>query len=194
MAQVGKKMLLAEISRLEGLLSGNRRAEEVKDETACKAKKSSEDLVDDLGIDKDMGDGAPVAGIDDLDLDFGEEPTFDSFDVDFESDPVSDELLGDYDGIGVMDSFVASETESGIEDEISQDSLSEVQSEVGADNIPTNESTKDVVAYDARLAEASARLDRVASYVEKQGDKRLAFRLDRMADMIDQERKKLRSL
>jgi hypothetical protein len=169
MAPIGKKMLIAEITRLEGLLA--------------KSRKSSEELVEDLGLDKDMGEGATVAcdaGFEDMDFD--------------EDDSISDELLSDDDDFGGMAAFMASETAPGIEDEITQDRLSEVEDEVGAENIPTEDSTKDVVAsqaYAARLAEASARLDRVASFVEKQGNKRLAYRLDRLADIVDSERSKL---
>jgi hypothetical protein len=170
MAPIGKKMLIAEITRLEGLLG--------------KSRKSSEGLVDDIGLDKDMGEGATVA------CDAGYE------DMEFEEeiDPISDELLSEDDDFGGMAAFMASETAPGIEDEITQDFLDEVEEEVGADNISTEDTTKDVVAsegYAARLAEASARLDRVASFVEKQGQVKLAYRLDRLADILDAERSKL---
>ena len=39
--------------------------------------------------------------------------------------------------------------------------------------------------YVARLKSASMRLDRVAGYLEQQGSKKLAFRIDQISDAID---------
>lgn len=193
---IGRKVLLAEISRLEGLL-GKTAADDAdegkQEEVACDkaSKKSSEDLVDEVALDTDMGDGAVVAAMEALTAEFE-----DFSDVEIESDDLmGDDLLDDdmFDGSGVVDAFMASETKPGIEDEITQDSLDEVEEEVGADDIATEDTTKDVVASDyiGRLNEASARLDRVAAYLEKGGQTKLAYRIDRLADALDSERARL---
>jgi len=71
----------------------------------------------------------------------------------------------------------------------------------GGDVLPvvkeeTEVSEKDVTAsdeikYASRLKEASHRLDRVSSYLEKKGGKwvKIAYRLDKLADAIDGERR-----
>lgn len=177
-----RKMLLAEIGRLEGMMRG---------------RKSSEDLVEDLGIDTDMGEGAKEACDSASDFDEDDLGGFDDFadSVPVVNDDIVDDILGDedFDGADVLDAFVASETSPGIEDEITTDKQDEVAEEVGADGIATEDSVSDVVAsdYSSRLAEASRRLDRVASYLEKSGQVRLAYRIDRLADALDSEKSRL---
>lgn len=111
-----------------------------------------------------------------------------------------------------MDDFLASEDEdddddaddaksasekdpSGIEEEITQDKFSEVEKEMHGDELASAESMEAVgrqvgrgaTASEvvARLKKASARLDRVADYLEKHGRRQLAFRIDKIADAID---------
>ena len=85
------------------------------------------------------------------------------------------------------DIFLASEDKPGIEDEITQDYLNDVVEERGKEGLATEPSMLDAAptGYVARLKSASARLDRVATHLEKQGRKKLAFRVDTIADAID---------
>jgi len=179
--KIGREAILAEIGRLEGMLS-LRGAE----------RKSSEDLVEEVDLNTDMGEGAKEAASRCGDFD-------DIVPLDVDSDEgLLEDVLDDVDfegGADVLDACgtVASEMEPGIEDEITQDSFDEVEEELGADDIATEDTTKDVVAseYVGRLSEASSRLDRVASYLEKNGQVKLAFRIDRLADALDAERSRL---
>ena len=94
--------------------------------------------------------------------------------------------------------MMASETEAGVEDEITQDYLTEVEEEQGATGIATEPSAN--AAADAgppanpekvaRWKRAAARLDRVAEHLENHGQKRLAFRIDQISDRIDAAIKK----
>jgi hypothetical protein len=89
----------------------------------------------------------------------------------------------------------ASEKASGIEDEITQDRFTEVEGERHGEELATHESALAVgeesptkpsgQGYVARLMKASERLDRVADYLEKNGRRELAFRIDKIADAID---------
>lgn len=83
------------------------------------------------------------------------------------------------------DEMVAAE--EGVEEDITQEYLSDVlEEERDPATIDTDESMQEVAAsYVARLKSASVRLDRVANYLEQQGRKKLAFRIDKIADAID---------
>jgi len=85
------------------------------------------------------------------------------------------------------DIFLASEDKPGIEDEITQDYLNDVVEERGKEGLATEPSMLDAAptGYVARLKSASARLDRVATHLEKQGRKKMAYRVDTIADAID---------
>jgi hypothetical protein len=124
-----------------------------------------------------------------------------------------DEELGmgdDLDGLDDMDEVgcgafaserrKASETKPGVEDRITQDYLSEVQGEAHGEELTTAPSMRDsaknstpaagsvpkiAAEYKRRLARAAKRLDRVADYLEENGRKDLALRIDRIADAID---------
>jgi hypothetical protein len=122
-----------------------------------------------------------------MDDDLVDEPVVldeeDDFD-DFDDEPID---------LEEEDIVYASETEPGIEDEITQDYLDDVlEEEKEPDNIVTDESMLDTAptGYVARLKSASARLDRVADYLEKQGRKELALRIDKISDAIDARIKK----
>lgn len=88
-----------------------------------------------------------------------------------------------------------SEKASGIEDEITQDRFTEVEGERHGEELATHDSALAVgeesptkpsgEGYVARLMKASERLDRVAEYLEKNGRRELAFRIDKIADAID---------
>jgi hypothetical protein len=103
----------------------------------------------------------------------------------------------DDDEFGMDEEFggpmMASEATPGIEDEITQDSFKEVEEEAHGVELTTGDSMLDVAPtghtaseeYVARLVKASTRLDRVASYLERQGNIELAERIDKIADTID---------
>lgn len=84
---------------------------------------------------------------------------------------------------------------SGIEEQITQDKFSEVESERHGEELASADSMlavgrevgRKTVASDsvARLMKASERLDKVAAYLEKHGRNNLAFKIDKIADAID---------
>ena len=137
---------------------------------------------DEFGMDEDdeIGMGEEIEFVD------GEDDEFvDGEDVDIEMG------MGDEDDSEF--GMFASEAKPGIEDEITQDSLQEVEEEAHGTELTTGNSMLDVAPtkrqaakeYVARLVKASTRLDRVASYLEKQGRIELAGRIDKIADAID---------
>jgi len=75
----------------------------------------------------------------------------------------------------------SSEKSPGVEDQITQDYLDEVEEAAGS-KVKTVEPKN---AFVARVKVATQRLDRVADYLEKKGDKRLALRIDRLSDALD---------
>jgi hypothetical protein len=81
----------------------------------------------------------------------------------------------------------SSETAPGIEDEITQDKFKEVEDTRPSAPQTSGPSMRSVAPtrYAARLMQASARLDRVAEYLEKNGRIQLATRIDKIADAID---------
>ena len=89
-----------------------------------------------------------------------------------------------------MDYMRASEEESGVEDEITQDYLGDVlETEKTPSSVTTDDSITNV-AYTARLKKASARLDRIADYLEQHGKTKMAYKIDKIADAIDARIKK----
>ena len=78
---------------------------------------------------------------------------------------------------------------SGIEEEITNDRHREVERLQHGTELATDTMMLQVAPtrseYQARLKLASARLDRVANYLEKNGRRELAFRIDKIADAID---------
>ncbi len=132
-----------------------------------------EDFMDDDLIDE------PVVLEEDIDVDFDDDLD-DDFD-DFDDEPID---LEDEEDVFML----ASEEDPDIEDEINQDSLDDVlEEEKDPASIVTDMSMLDTAptGYVARLKSASARLDKVADYLEKQGNKKLALRVDKIADAID---------
>ena len=84
---------------------------------------------------------------------------------------------------------------NGIEEQITQDRFTEVEGERHGEELASAGSMLEVgeesptkptgTGYVARLMTASARLDRVAEYLEKCGRRNLAFKVDRIADAVD---------
>jgi hypothetical protein len=123
-------------------------------------------------------------------MDYVEEPVLDDL-VDEEEVVVYDEepeFVGQ-DDEDLMSMLYSSEESPGVEDEITQDCLKEVQEEEDKDKIPTDTSVKETAKV-ARFREASRRLDRVADYFEKGGRKDLALRIDKLSTALDIERRK----
>lgn len=78
---------------------------------------------------------------------------------------------------------------SGVEEKITQDRFSEVERIQHGEELTTGPSMGAVAPtrseYVTRMKSASARLDKVADYLEKHGRRELAFRIDKIADAID---------
>jgi hypothetical protein len=78
---------------------------------------------------------------------------------------------------------------NGIEEEITQDRFSEVEKITHGQELTSGPSMGSVAPtrseYVARMKAASARLDKVAEYLERHGRRELAFRIDKIADAID---------
>ena len=77
---------------------------------------------------------------------------------------------------------------NGVEEQITQKYLTEVEDLEHGTELATGDSMLDVAPteYVARLKNASSRLDRVAEYLEKTGRQQMALRIDQIADAIDQ--------
>jgi len=79
----------------------------------------------------------------------------------------------------------------GIEEQITQDRFTEVEKITHGTELTTGPSMGAVAPtrseYVARLKSASVRLDKVAEYLEKHGRRELAFRIDKIADAIDEK-------
>lgn len=169
-----KETLLSEIRQLEA-----------KVKNAC-----GESFMDDEP-EMYMGDESEMGYMDD---DIESEEDVDFMDDDLVDEPVVlEEDIDEFDDFDDTDDFeedlvFASEESDDVEDEISQDYLEEVLEEVrDPDTIVTNPSMLDAAPtnYVARLKSASARLDKVANYLEQKGNKKLALRIDKIADAID---------
>ena len=149
--------LMAEIRRLEAALNEDAPAAEVETTPVDEEKTARRNL---------------LAEIDDL------ETTIDNMTSADEDDAAE---------LPEEDPLTASLVEPGVEDEITQDYLTEVESIRHGEEDTTEPSMHDVAGYTARLKEASVRLDRVAEYLEKQGNKKFAYSVDKIADMIDRQ-------
>jgi len=169
----------------------------VNDLEARMAELEDLDFEDEFGIDdvelaedevegeEDMFDLETLASDDDAEDDAD----------DAEEDDTDVEAAEDIDLDGFDDEVEASEVDpDGVEEQISQDSLSEVLGVTKGTQSKTHDSMLSVgkKAYVAKMREASARLDRVASYLEKTGRVKLACRIDRIADAVDAKIKQVR--
>ena len=170
-APTGKPTLAAEIDALERRLNA---MPMYMDEMVLE-----EAPVGEMGMDEEV---APM-GMDDED-DFDDElaviePTETEEMVELTMDDVTGDEMG---------CAKASEMSPGIEDEINQDYLDDVAKlRPGAVELSTAPSMLSVAPteYTARLKKASARLDAVADYLEKNGRTELAFRIDKISDAIE---------
>jgi hypothetical protein len=162
------------------------------------------DPMDEVGMSDDLGlddvDDDPM----DEDLDLDEVDMDEDLDLDeVGMDEVGMDEVGMDEDLDLDEDFCTgpkfgSETKPGVEDEITQDYLSEAEGEAHGDEMTTDDSMIDAAPtghvasreYASRLKRASARLDRVAEYLEANGRKPLARRIDRISDAIDARSKK----
>ena len=159
------RTLLAEIDDLEEQIAGMYAKDEDEDDKTAASKKADDDT--------DDADADDITADDDADKDDVEEDK--KADDDDADDKVDEEIT-------------SSEAAPGIEDEITQDKFGEVEDTRHGKELSSGPSMRSIAPtnYTARLKQASARLDRVADYLEKQGRKQLALRVDKIADAIDQ--------
>ena len=85
-----------------------------------------------------------------------------------------------------MAGIVEYETEGGIDDEISQDYLDDVEEAAGV----TVETTDIRDANSRKYQSAVKKLEAIANHLEKHGQKKVAYRLDQICDRIDSEIRK----
>jgi len=130
-----------------------------------------------------------IAGMYAADEDEDEPITADDDEADEEEEPIT---ADDDDDDAVPENEEPVEVESsesapGIEDEITQDKFREVEDTRHGTELSSGPTMRSVAPtnYTARLMQASARLDKVAEYLEKNGRNQLAFRIDKIADAID---------
>jgi len=149
------KMLLAEIDELEEQIAGMYAADE-------DAEEEDEPITAD-DDEADVVEEEPITADDDDDAD--------------DEVPVNEEPV----------EVESSESAPGIEDEITQDKFREVEDTRHGTELSSGPTMRSVAPtnYTARLMQASARLDKVAEYLEKNGRNQLAFRIDKIADAID---------
>ena len=105
-----------------------------------------------------------------------------------EPDIIDEGLLEEQvDGCGM---FASEVDPNGVEEQITQDYLDAVEEVAHGKELATAPSMGKVAptrsTYVANLKRASARLDRVAGYLEKQGREDLALRIDKIADAVDE--------
>lgn len=163
--------LKARIASLEKQMNAQTRTAAAKPRTAAQMV-----LAEIEDLEKQMGDEAECASCTGADENL--EPAVAAELEDDEFQAAIDEEEGK----------TASLTAPGIEDECTQDRLTAVEELEHGTELATDPSTRESVAsYVGRLKKASARLDRVATYLEKHGKKTLAYRIDRIADAIDQK-------
>jgi hypothetical protein len=168
-----RQKLLREIQAFEATLNGRPERTAAKTGSSPKAellgqiKQMEAKLACMCGDESEFEDEGPVAGP-------VEGDSFDAFDL------------------------KASEVDpSGVEESITQDGLSAVAELENKAGLATDGSMQEAAGgkvasagYVARLRSASARLDRVATYLEQSGKKALALRVDKIADAIDARIKK----
>jgi len=125
---------------------------------------------------------AELDGLDDADEVVEDEIILDEAPVDV----IDDDLEAEIEELEAC--LKSSEEETGVEDEITQDSLTEVEDEAGSTVDTEPDTTSVVSSHRARKKQAARRLDRVAQYLEENGRKDLALRIDRLSDSLDNRR------
>jgi len=163
------EVILAEIAQIEEKLACGEMGAPMEAPMSYMEMEESMDYMDYMDMDMDMDMDDDIIIEDDLDDDFDDEMSY----MEMEEP------------MGYMHA-----ADEGVEDEITQDYLSDVVNLMGKGDLATEPSMEDA-ARDASmtsvdfLKRASARLDRVSNYLEKNGQVKIAFRLDKMADAVD---------
>ena len=177
-----RRAILADIDNLERQLEAGRGWMDMDEELIVEPGMGQPGYMD---MDDDASMGRP--GYMDLD---------DDLDADLDDDDLPE--MGDmtYMDMDMDEDMVASEVDpNGIEEQITQDSLTQVEDLRGAQGLATEDSMEDAARvgadsdseYIARLTRASKRLGRVAAYLEKHGRIKFAYRIDQMADAVDEK-------
>lgn len=182
-----RKSLVREIEALSDALGISRKAQMYQDEDEV------EEVMQEIDEFLDEEDYEDEVELDDLEdeVELDEEDFDDEVDefAQEDDDEISQDVeellqaLEEDDDVPVM----ASEMEEGIEDEINQDYLDDVVELRDKEDLATDDTMLDTAPtdYKAMMKKASARLDRVATYFEKTGRSKLAYRIDCIADSID---------
>lgn len=169
--------------------------EEVEVEEEVSARKSEDDEVDIPDYEEE---------IDDYDDELAEEEEVDEYEEELteeEIDPSQNARKSLEEEIRLLEAAIDNpederglwQDHSGVEDLMGVKDLAE--SGKDGDMLPTVDEQTEVdegdMIYASRLKEASSRLDRVASALEKRGGKwvKFAYRVDQMADAVDTKRK-----
>jgi len=195
-----KSSLIREIQALEKTLGSPRKAQMYQDdEEVEEVMQEIDDYLDDeVELDEldDLDDEVEIDEFDDLD----DEVEIDEFDDEVElyqddedefeqddEDEVSQDVEELLQALEDDEVVMASEMDPGIEDEINQDYLDDVVELRDKEGLATEDSMLDTAPteYKAAMKTASSRLDRVATYFEKTGRSKLAYRIDRISDAID---------
>ena len=173
----GSKSLIAEIDELQKRIEAMGYMDEAIEDMSW-----MDDDLETVGIeDVELGDPEEVEVIDETEF----------MDMDDDEEYWDDDDEEYCDGRGPVASDKAASLKSpGIEDEITQDYLSEMVNLVHGEELDTDDSMLDAARNGSEeavklLKRASARLDRVATYLEKNGRAKQALRIDMIADAID---------
>lgn len=175
--RTARRSLLSEIDELETLISNRDKTRARDDDGDVRAE--IEELEGRLSQDEDIF-------VDDEPLPEEEPALMDEVVDDLDAqDELEDEMAQIKELEGCL--MTSSEEKKDVEDDITQDSLTEVEDEAGS-KVDTEPDTKSVVSFESRIDEATKRLDRVATYLEKQGRKDLALKIDKLSDALDAQR------
>lgn len=113
---------------------------------------------------------------------------------DEDEEDLSDEDLAFLDDVEEEETMTASETTPGIEDEIGDEanggdpSVSEVAP--GGDDVEVDTDAEVFPTESEYVAKIVSKLDKVANYLEKHGQKKMAYRIDMLSDKLEQSVKK----
>lgn len=111
-----------------------------------------------------------------------------------DEEDLSDEDLAFLDDVEEEETMTASETAPGIEDEIGDEanggdpSVSEVAP--GGDGVEVDTDAEVFPTESEYVANIVSKLDKVANYLEKHGQKKMAYRIDMLSDKLEQSIKK----
>lgn len=185
-----RNTLIRDIVALEAKLSPPKQARDTKssEENIFNALGTLETLVKEACGESFMNDMSYMNHMSYMDdIDDGMDDNFMSY-MDEDDDDFDDEDDFDEDIVLAENNSDYPPVAAGAEDEITQEYLDDVlELEKNPASIVTNPSMQDAApgGHVAMLVRASQRLDKVADYCEKQGNMKLAYHIDRIADSVD---------